>query len=411
MAFPTEEDLLNMPDDEALELPESKAELQPEKEEGDTTERDKNEDSSTEEDIDTTSEEGDTKTDTEEDGKEEEVDEDTTLDKDDDEKKDTEEGNEKTDKDGDKETDAKDSKDTKGDDKTGKDDKDSDKKESDTEIDYKAEYERLLMPFKANGRNIQVNNVDDAVTLMRMGANYNKKMAGLKPSLRIVKILENADLLNENKLNYLIDLDKHDKNAITKLLADSGLDPHDLISEDKKVDYTPNQHSTVTDADVDLDQVLEDLKDSETYADTMRVAGKEWDNDSRAIIAQDPNILRVLDQHIQQGIYAQIADVMASEKAVGKLAGMADIVAYKHVGDALNAAGAFGSADSTDSSAVSNSQDKPDPEKEEKRNAERKAASPTRKSSSKAKKTSQDFNPLEMSDDDFEKASAEGLYN
>ena len=38
-------------------------------------------------------------------------------------------------------------------------------------VDYKAEYERLLKPFKANGRDVSVASVDDALSLMQMGAN------------------------------------------------------------------------------------------------------------------------------------------------------------------------------------------------------------------------------------------------
>ena len=59
------------------------------------------------------------------------------------------------------------------------------------ELDYKAEYEKLLKPFKANGRDIQVGSVDDAIALMQMGANYNKKMAALKPNMKLLKMLEN----------------------------------------------------------------------------------------------------------------------------------------------------------------------------------------------------------------------------
>ena len=63
-------------------------------------------------------------------------------------------------------------------------------------IDYKAEYERLTQSFKANGKEIAVANVDEAISLMQMGANYNKKMAALKPNLKLLKLLENNKLLD-----------------------------------------------------------------------------------------------------------------------------------------------------------------------------------------------------------------------
>ena len=38
---------------------------------------------------------------------------------------------------------------------------------------------KLFAPFKANGRELKIESVEEAVALMQMGANYSKKMAGL----------------------------------------------------------------------------------------------------------------------------------------------------------------------------------------------------------------------------------------
>ena len=89
-----------------------------------------------------------------------------------------------------------------------------------TDPDYKAEYQRLLAPFKANGKDIQVTSVDEALTLMQMGANYNKKMAALKPNLKVLKLLDTHGLLDENELNFLIDLKEKNPKAIMKLVKD-----------------------------------------------------------------------------------------------------------------------------------------------------------------------------------------------
>ena len=67
--------------------------------------------------------------------------------------------------------------------------------------DYKAELGRVLSPIKANGREIQVSSVDDAIQLMQMGANYHKKMAALKPNLAVLKMLEQHGLLDQEKLS------------------------------------------------------------------------------------------------------------------------------------------------------------------------------------------------------------------
>ena len=106
------------------------------------------------------------------------------------------------------------------------------------QIDYKAEYERLTQPFKANGKEIKVNSVEDAVELMQMGANYSKKMAALKPHLKLIKMLDKHGLMDESKLSYLIDLNGKNPEAIAKLVKDSGLDPMEM-DENKADDYKP----------------------------------------------------------------------------------------------------------------------------------------------------------------------------
>ena len=81
-------------------------------------------------------------------------------------------------------------------------------------VDYKAEYEKLLAPFKANGTDMQAQSVEDAIQLMQMGAGFHKKIAALKPAMKQVKLLEKHGLLDEDKLNYLIDLANKKPEAI-----------------------------------------------------------------------------------------------------------------------------------------------------------------------------------------------------
>jgi len=83
----------------------------------------------------------------------------------------------------------------------------------------------ITAPFRANGKDMQIDSVEDVRKLMQMGANYNKKMAAIKPNLKFIKMLENNDLLNEESISYLIDLQKKDPAAIKKLLKDSGTNP------------------------------------------------------------------------------------------------------------------------------------------------------------------------------------------
>jgi hypothetical protein len=293
------------------------------------------------------------------------------------------------------------SEDDKSDDK--KPEKDAESKD-DAKIDYKQEYEKLLAPFKANGRQIQVDNVDDALTLMKMGANYNKKMAALKPGLKVVKMLDTNGLLDEEKINHLIDLSNHDAGAIAKLLKDAKVDPLDVGSTD--ADYKPKNHQ-VSDSQFGLDQVLDDLKDNESFPKTIDTISNKWDEQSKKIALNDPKIITVIDEHIQSGIYDQIVSVMESERMVGRLTDKPDLEAYMHIGQELSAQGKL----VTQKSAAPQQDDKDD-KKDLETAAKRKKAREAAASTTKAKSTkpNADFNPLDMSDEDFEKQSAAGVF-
>ena len=272
-------------------------------------------------------------------------------------------------------------------------------------IDYEAEYKRLLAPFRANGRDVQVNSVDDALSLMQMGANYNKKMAGLKPNLKLMKMLENNGLLSEEKIGFLIDLDKKSPEAINKLVKESGINPLDLDAE-KASEYKPKIH-TVDDREMELDTVLEDIQSTPTYNRTLAIVSKEWDGRSKQVIADQPQLLKLINDHVERGIYDLISKEIESSRMLGRLTGLSDIEAYRQVGDAIQARGGFnhlGSSQGKSDTSPVIVQPKPKKVDDGKLNDKRRAASSSTPivSSSGAK----DYNPLSLSDEEFNKLSA-----
>lgn len=274
-------------------------------------------------------------------------------------------------------------------------------------VDYKAEYEKLLAPFNANGRQISVTSVDDALTLMKMGANYNKKMAAIKPNLKVLKMLETNGLLDEEKISFLIDLEKKNPDAINKLIKDSGLDPMDLDAE-KAGNYRPTNR-TVDDREIELDSVLDDLHGSKTYQRTVEIVANVWDVKSKQTVANSPELLRVIDEHVSTGIYDIITAEVENERLFGRLKGLSDIEAYKQVGDAINARGGFAhlagsSSQGQQTTPAANVEVTPKPKKddEQKIKEQRRAASAS-KPVATAPKVDKDFNPLALSDAEFQK--------
>lgn len=272
-----------------------------------------------------------------------------------------------------------------------------------TEVDYKGAYNKITQPFKANGAEIQVKDPNDIIRLMQMGANYQKKMAQMKPNLKLIKMLDNNGLLNEAKLNNLIDISKKDPKAIAKLVKDSEIDPLD-IDQDGSTDYQPTDHS-VSDKEIELDTVLESIKDSPTFSKTIDVLTKQWDPKSKSLISDNPEIIGIIDTHMGNSVFDKINTVLQQQKALGKLNGISDVEAYQQIAEKLQQQGILheqksSKTDNKDSSESSETKSKAAEEQKRKK----KAAAPVKQTKTKQSKEEPNF--LGLSDDDFMKKFA-----
>jgi len=276
---------------------------------------------------------------------------------------------------------------------------DGEEESSDAELNFQKEYEKLLAPFKANGRDMTIENVDDARTLMQMGANYNKKMAGLKPNLKLIKMLDNNGLLDEQKLSFLIDLDKKDPEAIKKLMKDSGIDPTEVDLESEN-NYESKSY-TVDDKEVELDVVLDDIKDTPSFNETINIISNKWDESSKQVLVENPDAIKVINEQVGNGIYGKIMDVVDQQRMLGKLVGVSDVEAYKQVGDAINAAGGFKPDDSNNVNTQTTTTQQKTKTVDPKLRDRKKAASSTKATKTKSKDSQ--YNPLSMSDEAIEK--------
>lgn len=276
------------------------------------------------------------------------------------------------------------------------------KVEDSTAVNFEDEYKRLLAPFKANGRDIAVKSVDDAISLMQMGANYSKKMAALKPNLKLMKMLENSGFMSEEKIGFLIDLGKKDPNAINKLVQDSGIDPLELSAE--RANAYKQSSYTVDDRAFELDAVLDELQETPTYTKTLDIVSNKWDVESKQAITESPQLLGVINDHVSSGIYDLISQEVERERVFGRLKGLSDIQAYRQIGDALHARGGFnhlgsaqGKPEATKPVVVS-----PKPKVDDtKLTDKRRAASTTKPVVSNS--APKEFNPLAMTDDEISK--------
>jgi hypothetical protein len=269
------------------------------------------------------------------------------------------------------------------------------------DADAPSDFEKLITaPFKANGKTVQVNSAEEAIKLMQMGANYNKKMTGLKDNLKRLKMLENNDLLDDDKLAFLIDLSKNDKGAINKLLKDANIDPLDLESD---TNYAPKTYN-VNDSQLVLDEVLDSIRDTPSFNETINVVGTKWDESSRQALVENPNQIAVINAHIDSGVFKQITDTIEQQRMLGNLTGMSDIQAYEAVGAKL-----YPPEQNTESVPVSNVAYKQPAIKKEDPTLQRKKKALSSNKARKPKQKQPDDNLSNLSDEDFLKAT-DGMF-
>lgn len=273
--------------------------------------------------------------------------------------------------------------------------------------DFKALYEGLLKPIKANGKEIQLKSHDELVQLAQQGANYTRKMQDIAPHRKTLMMLQNNGI-DQEQLSYLIDLSKKDPAAIQKLLKDSAINPLDIDVEAEPT-YQGGNHR-VTDEEANFRTAVDDANASETGRAMLQAINGTWDQASKELLFSQPGIIETMIQQQEAGFYDRITAEVDRLRVLGQVPmGMTFLQAYKTVGDQMVASGQMQDLVEKAAPPV---QTPPvvaaapvavrvapvapavaaDPRAE--------AAAPTRPAANVAKKL---VNPLAMSDDDFMK--------
>lgn len=302
------------------------------------------------------------------------------------------------------------------DNKTNKNNSDTINSNDDVEPDYKALYQKIMAPFKADGKLIQLKDVNEAITLMQKGVNYTRKMQNLAKYQKPVLSLEKANLLDTAKLNTLINIYNGDKEAIKQLLAERKIDPMDLsydgYSDDNNshTNYIPN-NNMVDDNYVNFRNAVDDVKNTPegqaVIADLLNS-----DDRTKAEVFQDPRLIGLLVQQKASGLYDQVMNEVHRKRAIGLLDNSVPLIyAYNQVGNEMNAqlsrkqgkninaAGSIKSSGSTMNVMSQNPvRNTAQPKQSFTNNARARAAATNRTSPTTDK---QIRNPLSMSDEEF----------
>lgn len=279
------------------------------------------------------------------------------------------------------------------------------------EPDYKALYEGLIKPLKANGKEIQLQSHDELIQLAQQGANYTRKMQQLAPHRKTLLMLENNDLLDPERLGFLIDLQRKDPSAIQKLLKESGVNPLDIDTEAEPT-YQGGNHA-VTDTQVQFRAAIDDARSSEVGMAVLHSIDSTWDQASKELLFKQPSIVETMVSQHAEGFYTRIVGEMDRQRMLGRLpASQTWLESYKEIGEQMANAGHF-----NDLVAEPAQQRQNQPPavpvasrviapKATPAAAKVAAAAPTRATAAPAKTVR---NPLEMGDEEFMKEFANRL--
>lgn len=196
----------------------------------------------------------------------------------------------------------------------------------------KAFFEKVTGTFNANGREYKIDNAEDVVSLMQKGLNYNQKMAALKPSMKIVKALQEHGIESVEQLGYLLDLQAKKPEAIAKLVQESGIDAYDL-NEEKASSYVPSVPQ-VSDAQINFEMAAKALEGNPNFGKVVQELSA-YDAQSKEEIFNKPHLLNLLTDHVANGYYDKICARLEQEQALGRLNGVPFLQAYDMVGNML----------------------------------------------------------------------------
>ena len=205
---------------------------------------------------------------------------------------------------------------------------------------YKSLYEKVMAPFKASGKTIQLKDPEEALELIKKGVDYTRKTMEIAADRKFLVMLEKNQLKDEAKLSFLIDLANKNPEAIKKLVTDSGVDPLD-IDTSAPSSYSPGNHS-VSDDEIRFTETLTEVNSTPEGQQVVQRIFSGWDQASQGHMWKEPEAMRVLLAQKQSGVFDIVEGEVERRRLLGQIPATTSYLdAYRYVGLELGQAGAF----------------------------------------------------------------------
>ncbi|AGM46829.1 hypothetical protein AD45P2_00050 [Alteromonas phage vB_AmaP_AD45-P2] len=179
----------------------------------------------------------------------------------------------------------------------------------DADEDDDAEQPAQMYKFRANGKDYEFSSeeiVDQFPKIFGQAMDYTKKMQAIKPWRKTIDAVESAELTHED-VSLMIDVLKGDKGAMTEVLKRTGLEAHELDTEEAG-EYVAKDYGRDESA-LAIKDIVNDIGSDPEYKTTHNILSKEWDEKSWGTITENPDMIRLLHEDVKSGMYAQLQPV------------------------------------------------------------------------------------------------------
>lgn len=145
--------------------------------------------------------------------------------------------------------------------------------------------------------------VEELLQLAPKAMNYTKKTQALSPYRTMISAMEENGVSPED-VNLFIDIKKGNKEALASLVKGTGMDIFDLNLEDES-SYTPTQHGK-SEQFLQLEDVISNISKDKEYSRTQEALTTVFDDTSKNIMFENPDMVNGLHIDIVDGTYDKI---------------------------------------------------------------------------------------------------------
>ena len=230
-----------------------------------------------------------------------------------------------------------------GDEQAADDDTDQEKtdgedaSEEDKEAAAKETAGPVVRKFKANGQDFEFSDeeiLDQFETVFGKAMDYTQKMQKIAPYRKMISALEQEGVTHD-ALNLALDALKGDKGAIKKMLEQNSIDAYDLTQQDEDAKaYVPGNYGK-GETQLEIEEITSTISSDEEFKITSHVIDDQWDGQSRAHIAENPNLILGLHNDVKSGLYDKVAPAAMKLKVLDGNVKKSDIEYYMLAGQQL----------------------------------------------------------------------------